>query len=46
MGEGKHKGGRRPLLTDEHVAFLRTVTAEHPRSSLDEVTRELGNARG
>ena len=38
MGEGKNKSGRPQLLNDEHVAVLRAITAEQPRSSLDEVT--------
>lgn len=33
--------GRKPSLTAEHVAVLRAITTEQPRSSLDEVTREL-----
>lgn len=46
MGEGKDKGGRRPLLNDEHVEVLRTIATEQPRSSLGEVTRELGRRTG
>lgn len=48
MGEGvgKGKGGRPPLLNDEHVVVLRTITSEQPRSSLEEVTRELGRRTG
>jgi len=33
--------GRKPSLNAEHTAVLRTITQEQPRSSLDEVTREL-----
>ena len=33
--------GRRPSLNAEHVVVLRAITQEQPRSSLDEVTREL-----
>ena len=33
--------GRRPSLTAEHTTVLRAITQEQPRSSLDEVTREL-----
>ena len=33
--------GRRPSLNPEHTAALRAITQEQPRSSLDEVTREL-----
>lgn len=33
--------GRKPSLNVEHSAVLRAITQEQPRSSLDEVTREL-----
>jgi transposase len=33
--------GRRPSLNADHTAVLRAITQEQPRSSLDEVTREL-----
>ncbi len=33
--------GRRPSLNADHTAVLRTIAQEQPRSSLDEVTREL-----
>jgi putative transposase len=33
--------GRKPSLRAEHVVVLRAITTEQPRSSLDEVTREL-----
>ena len=33
--------GRRPSLNAGHTAVLRAITQEQPRSSLDEVTREL-----
>lgn len=38
--------GRPPTLTAEHTAILRTITQEQPRSSLDEVTRELFRRSG
>lgn len=43
MVKGRQRGrpGRRPSLNAEHVAVLRAITQEQPRSSLDEVTREL-----
>lgn len=46
MSEGKKKRGRRALLEQTHVAALRAITAEQPRSSLEEVTRELGRRTG
>lgn len=33
--------GRKPSLNAEHTAVLRSIVQEQPRSSLDEVTREL-----
>lgn len=39
--DGKGKRGRRPLLIAEHVQALRAIVADMPRSSLEEVTREL-----
>ncbi len=38
--------GRRPALSPEHVAVLRVIAQEQPRSSLDEVTRELFRRSG
>ena len=38
--------GRRPALGAEHIAALRAITQEMPRSSLDEVTRELFRRTG
>ena len=38
--------GRKPALSAEHVAVLREITREQPRSSLDEVTRELFRRTG
>jgi putative transposase len=35
------KPGRKPSLNAEHTAVLRAIVQEQPRSSLDEVTREL-----
>lgn len=46
MVEGKNKGGRPPVLNEEHVAVLRAITTEQPRSSLGEVTNELGRRTG
>lgn len=45
---GKQLGrpGRRPSLNERHVAALRAITHEQPRSSLDEVTRELARRTG
>ena len=44
--EGKSKAGRKASLTEEHVKVLRAITEEQPRSSLDEVTRELNRRTG
>jgi transposase len=38
--------GRKPSLNAEHTAELRAITREQPRSSLDEVTRELFRRAG
>jgi putative transposase len=38
--------GRKPSLNAEHTAVLRTIIQEQPRSSLDEVTRELFRRAG
>jgi len=38
--------GRKPSLSAEHVAVLREITREQPRSSLDEVTAELFRRTG
>ena len=46
MGNGRSKGGRPALLTEAHVAALRAIVVEQPRSSLPEVTRELGERTG
>ena len=45
---GKQPGrpGRRPSLNAQHVTALRAITREQPRSSLDEVTRELFRRTG
>jgi len=47
-GQDKAVGrpGRRPLLNAEHTQMLRAITQEQPRSSLDEVTRELFRRAG
>lgn len=44
--EQPRRPGRKPSLTAEHVAVLRAITTEQPRSSLDEVTRELFRRSG
>lgn len=44
--QGKSKAGRKPSLTADHVKALRAITEEQPRSSLDEVTRELHRRTG
>lgn len=44
--EPPKRPGRKPSLTAEHVVVLRAITAEQPRSSLDEVTRELFRRSG
>ncbi len=38
--------GRKPSLNADHTASLRAITQEQPRSSLDEVTRELFGRTG
>ena len=38
--------GRRPSLNADHTVALRAITQEQPRSSLDEVTRELFRRAG
>lgn len=45
---GKQPGrtGRKPALNEGHVAVLRAITREQPRSSLDEVRRELWRRAG
>jgi transposase len=40
------RSGRRPSLNADHTAALRTIIQEQPRSSLDEVTRELFRRAG
>jgi transposase len=35
------RAGRKPSLKAEHIEVLRAIVKEQPRSSLDEVTREL-----
>lgn len=46
LAEGKSKAGRKPSLTAKHVKVLKAITEERPRSSLDEVTRELNRRTG
>jgi len=38
--------GRKPSLNAEHASILRAITQEMPRSSLEEVTRELARRSG
>ena len=47
-GQGRQAGrpGRKPSLNAEHAVVLRQITHEQPRSSLDEVTRELFRRAG
>lgn len=45
-GKPLGRPGRRPSLSEHHVAALRAITHEQPRSSLDEVTRELARRTG
>jgi putative transposase len=44
--EPPRRPGRKPSLNAEHRALLRAITQEQPRSSLDEVTRELFRRAG
>lgn len=48
MTQDQQRGrpGRKPALSAEHIAVLRDITREQPRSSLDEVTRELFRRSG
>lgn len=41
-----HPPGRKPALNADHLEVLRAITQEQPRSSLDEVTRELQRRSG
>lgn len=43
---GAGKRGRKPSLSVEHVQALRAITTDLPRSSLEEVTRELQRRTG
>ena len=38
--------GRKPALNAQHIRALRSITRGQPRSSLDEVTRELQRRAG
>lgn len=38
--------GRKPSRAEQHIEVLRAITREQPRSSLDEVTRELKRRTG
>ncbi len=44
--EQSGRAGRKPSLNADHTAVLRAITQEQPRSSLDEVTRELFRRAG
>ncbi|MCC7059367.1 MAG: IS5 family transposase [Burkholderiaceae bacterium] len=44
--EGPRRPGRKPSLNESHAVVLRAITQELPRSSLDEVTRELTRRTG
>lgn len=46
QGEQPRRPGRRPSLNADHTAALRAITREQPRSSLDEVARELFRRSG
>ena len=40
-GTNQGRVGRKPALNAQHIETLRAITREQPRSSLEEVTREL-----
>ena len=40
------RAGRKPALNAQHIEVLRAITREQPRSSLEEVTRELDRRTG
>ena len=44
--EQPRRAGRKPSLNADHTVALRAITQEQPRSSLDEVTRELFRRAG
>jgi putative transposase len=46
VSEQPGRPGRKPSLNAEHTAVLRTIIREQPRSSLEEVTRELFRRAG
>jgi transposase len=47
MSEGtRGRPGRKPALQAQHIDVLRAITGEQPRSSLEEVTRELQRRTG
>ena len=46
QAEQPGRPGRRPSLSVEHTTILRAIVQEQPRSSLDEVTRELFRRSG
>jgi hypothetical protein len=41
QSEPAGRPGRKPSLNAEHTVVLRAIIQEQPRSSLEEVTREL-----
>lgn len=45
-GTKRGKPGRKPALDAQHIDALRAITREQPRSSLEEVTRELHRRTG
>ena len=45
-GTNRGRSGRKPALNTQHVEALRAITREQPRSSLEEVTRELRRRTG
>ena len=45
-GKQARRPGRKPSLNAQHTEVLRAITLEQPRSSLDEVTRELFRRAG
>lgn len=42
----RSRAGRKPALRAQHIEVLRAITGEQPRSSLEEVTRELQRRTG
>lgn len=46
VSERASRAGRKPSLNVQHIEVLRAITREQPRSSLEEVTRELERRTG